>query len=353
MAALNEAFCIWQWNCRGYLKKKATLQQYIRNSKEKPHIVLLQETLSSQAVLPGFRPVIGNPEGRGVCTLICNKLTHVTHDLKIDTGKLEHVMVEIVPGTSNRQSIFILNIYSSPKEQKQGFKTVLKKAVSIAGKCPLVIAGDFNAPHHTWGYKYNTGKGNRLWQITSELDLTLITDPSLPTRIGTSSCRDSTPDLTFVKNITKPQWVNLAVDLGSDHCILATTFPAERKKQREFHYTDWDKFRKLRTEREQDDHRPSLEQWVKQIKEDIQSVSSTIITDLQVERMDSRLAHLLEAKQALLNRWKGQRLNRRLRKKIAEVNRSVEEHCRTLSSNGTKSVTQLTVRCATARHGIC
>ncbi|KAH6941973.1 hypothetical protein HPB50_026067 [Hyalomma asiaticum] len=45
--------------------------------------------------------------------------------------------------------------------------------------------------------------------------------------------------------------------------------------------------------------------------------------------MDSKLAHLLEAKQALLTRWKGQMHNRRLRK-ISEVNSAIEEQCKTL-----------------------
>ncbi|KAH8023346.1 hypothetical protein HPB51_012160 [Rhipicephalus microplus] len=47
--------------------------------------------------------------------------------------------------------------------------------------------------------------------------------------------------------------------------------------------------------------------------------------------MDSHLAHLLEAKLSLLIRWKGQRLNLRLRKKISDFNKTIEEHCRTLA----------------------
>lgn len=43
--------------------------------------------------------------------------------------------------------------------------------------------------------------------------------------------------------------------------------------------------------------------------------------------MDSRLAHLLEAKQSIKARWKGQRTNRKLRKKIAELNQRIEGHC--------------------------
>ncbi|XP_037555927.1 uncharacterized protein LOC119432847 [Dermacentor silvarum] len=65
-----------------------------------------------------------------------------------------------------------------------------------------------------------------------------------------------------------------------------------------------------------------------EIREDIEGATKEVSTDLPVQKMDSRLAHLLEAKQSLLARWKGQRLNRRLRKKIAEVNRSIEEHCK-------------------------
>lgn len=42
------------------------------------------------------------------------------------------------------------------------------------------------------------------------------------------------------------------------------------------------------------------------------------------------MAHVIEAKNSILARWKKQRLNRKLRKKIAELNRNMEEHCREL-----------------------
>ncbi|XP_070378132.1 uncharacterized protein [Dermacentor albipictus] len=46
--------------------------------------------------------------------------------------------------------------------------------------------------------------------------------------------------------------------------------------------------------------------------------------------MDSRLAHLIEAKQSIKARWQKRRTNRSLRKKIAELNRQIEVHCRVL-----------------------
>lgn len=67
------------------------------------------------------------------------------------------------------------------------------------------------------------------------------------------------------------------------------------------------------------------------LRTDVQTATRVVTTDAPVERMDSRLAHLLEAKASILARWKGQRLNRRLRSKISKVNTAIEEHCQTLS----------------------
>ncbi|CAN8021636.1 unnamed protein product [Ixodes persulcatus] len=68
-----------------------------------------------------------------------------------------------------------------------------------------------------------------------------------------------------------------------------------------------------------------------QLKGDVKSATKTVQTDLEIDRMDSRLAYLQEAKKALIDRLKGQRLNRRLRKKIAELNRTIEDHCKSLT----------------------
>lgn len=96
-------------------------------------------------------------------------------------------------------------------------------------RAPIVVAGDFNAPHHAWGYPRTEPKGADLWQTASDLNLTLVTDPAFPTRTGNSCSRDSTPDLTFVGSEGEVSWVNLGIDLGSDHCILSTTIQLQGK----------------------------------------------------------------------------------------------------------------------------
>nr|XP_050028438.1 uncharacterized protein LOC126524126 [Dermacentor andersoni]XP_054923183.1 uncharacterized protein LOC129383022 [Dermacentor andersoni] len=71
-----------------------------------------------------------------------------------------------------------------------------------------------------------------------------------------------------------------------------------------------------------------FEGWCKEMRDDAAAATKEVVTDLGVDKMDSRLAHLLEAKEALLARWKRQ--NRRLRKKVSEVNREIEQHCKNL-----------------------
>ncbi|XP_070379199.1 uncharacterized protein [Dermacentor albipictus] len=113
-------------------------------------------------------------------------------------------MIEIIPSPTNRQSIvFILNVCSSPKAPRQRFKALITKATQLARDSPLIIAGDFNAPYRTWSYPYNTKKGEDLWREALNLNLMLVTNPAFPSRCGTSSSRDTTPDLSFVRSIPK------------------------------------------------------------------------------------------------------------------------------------------------------
>ncbi|KAH6946484.1 hypothetical protein HPB50_013721 [Hyalomma asiaticum] len=81
------------------------------------------------------------------------------------------------------------------------------------------------------------------------MNLILITDPTNPTRTGSSTTRDTTPDLTFVtsSNPNNQTWRNTSVDLGSDHMIIEVKIPTRDNQQanrRTFTWTDWEAFRK-------------------------------------------------------------------------------------------------------------
>ncbi|XP_077548070.1 uncharacterized protein LOC144160777 [Haemaphysalis longicornis] len=170
-----------------------------------------------------------------------------------------------------------------------------------------------------------------------ELDFALITDAAHPTRLGNSATRDTTPDLTFFRNTgtATVTWSNTMVDMGSDHAIVEIhirTPDTMQGTKRTFTWADWEEFRKQRNRLLLEaEEIPDIVAWSHALVEDARARTKTVETDVDTDRMDSRLAHVIEAKNSILARWKTQRLNWRLRKKVSELKRLIEEHCRTFS----------------------
>ncbi|KAL1466567.1 hypothetical protein MTO96_026577 [Rhipicephalus appendiculatus] len=127
-----------------------------------------------------------------------------------------------------------------------------------------MVAGDFNTPHHTWVYPRNERKEADPWKTASDLNRTLVKDPAFTTRTDNSCSRDSTPDLTFVGSGGKISWVNLGTDLCSDHCILSKTIQVQRRLPRAFKFTDWHLFRKIRSDRADDNGLTDFDEWISQ-----------------------------------------------------------------------------------------
>ncbi|XP_077547993.1 uncharacterized protein LOC144160638 [Haemaphysalis longicornis] len=335
----------WHWNCNGYDPKEATLQQHLRQVTRRPDIIMLQETRAENVRLPGYRSVASRPKdrgtarrgGRGVCTMVKKGITFVEHEL-LNNSMIEHTMVEVVTGKKKKESTYIANVYSSPSHGKQKFKALLYKASKIAGPDNrLIICGDFNAQNQAWGYQRTLAKGRDLMQDSTDLGINLITDPTQPTRTGNSVTRDTTPDLTFVRKGKNDradfEWRNTGNNLGSDHYIVEVMIPigcngGTYRGHRKHRHTDWDAFRKLLPTEQTDI--TDIEEWTNEIMEKEKEATRTIETEDNVGRIDSRLAHLIEAKQSIQARWKTQRTNRKLRKKVAELNREIEAHSRVL-----------------------
>ncbi|XP_077543463.1 uncharacterized protein LOC144155721 [Haemaphysalis longicornis] len=197
----------------------------------------------------------------------------------------------------------------------------------------LIICGDFNAHNQAWGYITNNAKGNSLLTDATEERLTLITDLTYPTRTGNSTCRDTTPDLTFARisqGSRTPSWINTGHNLGSDHLIIEVTIPLKGKsdEKRIHKLTDWDLYRTLLPGEEEEIQ--DVDEWSYKIMEKVTAATKEIETDVEIVKMDSHLAHMLEAKTSIHKRWQKQRTNRRLRKKVAELNHAIEKHCRSL-----------------------
>lgn len=329
-------YVIWQWNCRGFRRKRGNLQQFLQTKdSEAPDIIALQET-GGQAKLSGYASFCSDVSGTGkapIATLIKRNIPALIHETGIVS--VEHVLVEIIP-TAKRGtgSLFVLNVYSKPKQQHR-FLNLFRKAAQIANKQPLVILGDFNAHSSAWGYRTDHRKGRQLWLDAQQEQLTLLTDPTQPTRTGNSVCVDTTPDLTFTKNVSGATWFNTQENLGSDHFIVATTIrtgPAKPIGKR-IHITDWDNFRQLQTNKNE----PAVPEiidikaWVDNLQQNVKQATITIPEEANIQAADAKLLHMWEAKASLERRLKQQKLNRSLRKRISILNKQIEDYAHQLT----------------------
>ncbi|KAH9374349.1 hypothetical protein HPB48_013147 [Haemaphysalis longicornis] len=330
---------IWQWNMNGTHGKKAVLIQAIKHATRQPDIILLQETHREVSPkIPRYRsyatsvPKSTEKWARSVpCTLVKKGIVYLEHDLK-HTTNTEHLTIEVVVGKRNRKQkehIYITNIYTKPKYSSQRYGTLIRKIKQLAGDNITLICGDFNAQHTTWGYQRTTAKGRNLLEETQDADYHLINDISTPTRHGTSVQRDTNPDLAFSNN-TKVRWQNTLETLGSDICVIEFIIPLNSHvaPPRTQKLTDWNRFRtNLETI---PDHIEDIEEWTKALLTEAQRATRELETTDDMPNMDSRLAHLLEARDSLKRRWKSERHNHKIRKRIALLNREIDKHCAVL-----------------------
>lgn len=198
----GKTLTIWQWNCRGFKQKQATLQYYIEAATDKPEILALQET-NTTVKLTGYKT---HQKGNGVCIMVCKECVSLEHDLEEDD--IDYCFVEIIPVNKSSRSTFVLNIYSRPKNKEAKFDNIFRKARDKAGIAPLFLMGDFNAASPMWGYNYETPKGRRLANLITREGITILTDPSKPTRLGNSVSRDTCPDLSLSKEARRADWEN-------------------------------------------------------------------------------------------------------------------------------------------------
>ncbi|XP_077551209.1 uncharacterized protein LOC144164821 [Haemaphysalis longicornis] len=170
--------------------------------------------------------------------------------------------------------------------------------MGLAKSRTLLVMGDFNAPHPMWGYKIASKRDKALVQAMGKHELYLINEPGIPTRTGNSVTNDTTPDLTWSSGPLETRWKCDDADLGSDHKIIKIDVlgPQYKAVYGKARITDWDKMRKHTSERKQEeDAEPSAESY-----ED-----------------------WARRQQATLQKWKRQRRNRKLARRIGLLNKEI------------------------------
>lgn len=209
MAPNRTFFRIWHWNANGFERRKALLQQILGTIAEPPEIIMIQETHSEDPPkLPGYRVHAAPPSARvhgkgaaqGVCIFIRKGITFIPLDPPQGSQTaLEMCAIEVVVGKkSHRTSLTAVNVYSNPQHGHQRFKTMFQRARQLTPGALCVVGGDFNSAHKELGHPRTTAKGRNLLEEAENADFNLCTDASQPSRIGTSTVRDTTPDLAFI-----------------------------------------------------------------------------------------------------------------------------------------------------------
>lgn len=326
---------VWQWNCRGYRSKRSHLQLYIQHTQDKPDIIAMQET-NTAVKLPGYIPYnqFGTAGRPHPCTaiLVHRNLTATQHE--IENTDIPHTLVEILARKRADRCLFVLNVYCSPRADEDNFSRLFRKTLALAGDAQLLLLGDFNARHPDWGYMHTNPRGKKLWSLVQDLRLTLLNDPQQPpTRLGNSACRDTSPDLTFCKNMTHAVWENTGQLAGSDHYILATTVQTSlcKKPKPTARITEWPKFRKLREDKAPDAI-TDLREWIASLHEHVNTTTREVeATANDSPATDSRLLHMWDAHASLLRRWRRQRHNKKLRRRIEALAREIESHSHALA----------------------
>ncbi|KAH7950728.1 hypothetical protein HPB52_000182 [Rhipicephalus sanguineus] len=137
-------------------------------------------------------------------------------------------------------------------------------------------------------------KGRQLWEDAHELGLTLHPDSSSPSRVGNSVCADTSPDLTFNKNVTDLKWKNSECNFGSDHFILALILKkgATTRRARHPRITDWEIFRDKR-DQSATDKIENIEKWTKTLTRHAEEATKTFDGDDDPEIADSKLLHII------------------------------------------------------------
>ncbi|KAL1466836.1 hypothetical protein MTO96_042480 [Rhipicephalus appendiculatus] len=130
-------------------------------------------------------------------TLVKRGTAFIDHALDIsEESDIDHTLIEVVPCSGTRKTgLFVLNVYSTPSKRglTHSFSALFREAMAKAASSPLLICGDFNAPHTQWGYGADSPKGKRLAGLMDELGLVVLNEPASHTRIGQGACRDTSP----------------------------------------------------------------------------------------------------------------------------------------------------------------
>ena len=232
---------ILQWNINSFYQNRPELEYLLQNN---PAIICLQETKAKEPLkMRGFTSyniyskTADNRACGGVSILIKNCVSQVRVPI---TSNLQCVAVRV----SLHKTFTVCCIYLPPS---QSFSKDDLEHIYSQLPAPVMLVGDFNSHHTSWGNTYNSTKGNEIEKFITENSLSIMNDGSYTflhsgngtrTAIDLSICHPSL-FLDF-------KW-NIGEDLcGSDHYPIfiepILPSPDESPPHYIFSKANWDVF---------------------------------------------------------------------------------------------------------------
>lgn len=208
-----------QWNCRSINLRKSDLLYLINEFQ--PFVITLQETWlrpDSYFKVPNFSCV---REDRfdcyaGVALLIHNTVPFIHIPIPQHNNDFSIVAVKI-------NNICFVSVYT-PHPKSHIYQEV-EQIISSLPK-PILIMGDFNAQHQSWGSASSNYYGSRILDMLHDNNLCYLNTGSRTRRTPPHEGK-SVPDLSIcspnlASNLT---WYTHKFTYGSDHFPIIITFP--------------------------------------------------------------------------------------------------------------------------------
>lgn len=204
------------WNAQSILHNRYEFTNFLY--KEHIHIAIICETWLKPHLrlkIPGFnieRNDCGNKHN-GVCILIHNSIAYNKINTFFDDS-LQNICIQI---SVNGKQISIVSFYSptncNPAFDKTKFENLIKSIPE-----PMIIAGDFNAHHTSWGCCSTSPRGRTVLDVVDDNFLVLLNDGT-PTTVGSVTWRPNALDLAIVSPSLAPlcTWSVHDDPLGSYH----------------------------------------------------------------------------------------------------------------------------------------
>ncbi|GJQ69637.1 hypothetical protein Trydic_g19879, partial [Trypoxylus dichotomus] len=236
---------ILHWNCDSISTKVEELTAVARG--EGIHVILLNElriTDRFRLRIRGYVPYVlrNNNAHGGVAALIREDVPHRRVELRdVRLQNAEAVAVQLEDNT------VLVALYNSP--QRRLPLDELEAIFALGRK--VVLAGDFNATHATWGCHRNNANGNTLHRFINNNNV-ILHDPGKFTHFPHNGTSPNTLDLVITSNVAEISRIKTRT-LPSDHAALEFSVngveaPARRVRLPDYSRANWQSFRAILNE---------------------------------------------------------------------------------------------------------